>query len=352
MIDVINDPSILEEVLDEAFELRQDLEQCLLALETNPEDLDSVHRAFRCVHSIKGNCGMLGLDAISEFTHELESVLDRLRKEEIEFTRTTCDLLLAGADVLEGLLVSTRDQQPVPAERNQVLLRLREFLAGVVPMATAPAEPVQRIEDKVAQGLDDLNAECLKECLDESFENLELMERELCVLDQDSANQQSLGNVFRTIHTIAGMSGCFNLGKLRKLASAGESLLDQMRDGSRRVDGECLRTLRNLAEGLHHILTCVQKTGGEGAVNYDQLCERLQALEQPVATSPQPENLQTEPSPSTSLVSEAVASRPAENNIRVNVQLLDKLMNLVRELVLTRNQFSTLASSLRGRAGR
>ena len=80
MIDVINDPSILEEVLDEAFELRQDLEQCLLALETNPEDLDSVHRAFRCVHSIKGNCGMLGLDAISEFTHEMESVLDRLRE--------------------------------------------------------------------------------------------------------------------------------------------------------------------------------------------------------------------------------------------------------------------------------
>ena len=108
MIDLINDPSILEEVLDEAFELRQDLEQCLLVLESNPEDLDSVHRAFRCVHSIKGNCGMLGLDAISEFTHELESVLDRLRKEEIEFTRTTCDLLLAGADVLEGLLAHER----------------------------------------------------------------------------------------------------------------------------------------------------------------------------------------------------------------------------------------------------
>lgn len=346
MIDVINDPSILEEVLDEAFELRQDLEQCLLALETNPEDLDSVHRAFRCVHSIKGNCGMLGLDAISEFTHEMESVLDRLRKEEIEFTRTTCDLLLAGADVLEGLLASTRDKQPVPAERDQVLIRLREFLAGVAAKPSISTEPVQRIEDKVAQDLEDLNAECLKECLDESFENLELMEQELCVLDNDSANQQSLGNVFRTVHTIAGMSGCFNLGKLRKVASAGESLLDQMRDGLRRVDRESLGALRTLVEGLRDILTCVQKTGSEGAVNFDHLCERLQALEKPVATSPQPENLRIEQSPPASLVSESVAVRPVENNIRVNVQLLDKLMNLVRELVLTRNQFSTLAGSL------
>lgn len=102
MLDMINDPSLLEEILDEAFELRQELEQCLLVLETNPEDLDCVHRAFRCVHSIKGNCGMLGLDAITQFTHALESVLDRLRKDEIEFTRETCDVLLASADALGG----------------------------------------------------------------------------------------------------------------------------------------------------------------------------------------------------------------------------------------------------------
>lgn len=346
MLDVISDPSILEEVLDEAFELRQDLEQCLLALETNPADLDSVHRAFRCVHSIKGNCGMLGLDAISEFTHELESVFDRLRKEEIEFTRTTCDLLLASADVLGGLLASIRDKQPVPAERDQVLIRLREFLAGVIPMASARVEPVQRIEDKVLAGLDGLDAECLNECLSESYENLELMESELCVLEKDLSNLKSLGNVFRTIHTIAGMAGCFNFGKLRKLASAGESLLDEMRDGSRRLDSEGIRALRELAKSLVDLLDCVQKTGSEGTGSIDPLCERLHALEQPVTTSPQPENLRTEQSPPNPLVSEVVAPRPAENNIRVNIQLLDKLMNLVRELVLTRNQFSTLASSL------
>ena len=351
MIDMINDPSLLEEILDEAFELRQELEQCLLVLETNPEDLDCVHRAFRCVHSIKGNCGMLGLDAITQFTHALESVLDRLRKEEIEFTRETCDVLLASADVLGGLLAATRDKLPVPAECDQVLVRLQVFLDGGEVKAPAPTEPVQRIEDKVAQELDDLNAECLRECLDESFENLDRMERELAVLERDRMNLKSLGNVFRTIHTIAGMSGCLNLEKVRKLASAGEGLLDPMRDGTRPLDSESLGAVRILGDALREILNCVQKTGNEGSANYDQLRERLQSLEQSTTSTPQPKStpiaeLQAAEPQSAPTVVDSAAFRATDNNIRVNVQLLDKLMNLVRELVLTRNQFSLLASSL------
>lgn len=149
---------------------------------------------------------------------------------------------------------------------------------------------MQRIEDKVVQDIDDLNAECLKECLDESFENLELMERELAVLEKDRLNSKSLGNVFRTIHTIAGISGCFNLEKLRKLASAGEGLLDQMRDGARPMDPESLAAVRMLGDSLREILNCVQKTGSEGAANYDQLRERLQTLEQSTTSTPAPKN--------------------------------------------------------------
>ncbi len=131
------------------------------------------------------------------------------------------------------------------------------------------------------------------------------------------------------------MAGCFNFGKLRKLASTGESLLDEMRDGSRRLDSEGIRALRELAKSLVDLLDCIQKTGREGTGSIDPLCERLHALEQPRTDNPQPENLRTEQSSPSPLLSEAVAPRPVENNIRVNVQLLDKLMNLVRELVLT-----------------
>ncbi len=120
MDDLYRDPSLIEGFFEEAHELLQDLEQCLLALEATPGDPEVLNRAFRSAHTIKGNSGMLGFEEITQFTHALEEVLDRLRKGRLASSRAM-DTLLASVDVLKGLLASARGEGAPPKGRDQIL---------------------------------------------------------------------------------------------------------------------------------------------------------------------------------------------------------------------------------------
>jgi two-component system chemotaxis sensor kinase CheA len=106
------------------------IESSLLTLEERSGDRDVLDAIFRAAHSVKGGSGIFGLTAIGEFTHALESVLDRLREGEIACSRDLVDLLLQANDVLRGLLASARTGVPEPGERDAVLVSLGEVLKG------------------------------------------------------------------------------------------------------------------------------------------------------------------------------------------------------------------------------
>ena len=65
---------------DEAREMLQGIEDGLLSLQSNPQDQEIVHSLFRSAHTIKGTSGIFSLDRVVKFTHQVESVLDRVRK--------------------------------------------------------------------------------------------------------------------------------------------------------------------------------------------------------------------------------------------------------------------------------
>jgi two-component system chemotaxis sensor kinase CheA len=91
---------------EEAYELLAELESALLELEENPDDLEMVGRTFRAMHTIKGSGAMFGFTDIAEFTHDVETVFDKVRgglmsvnRELIDSTLKSCDLIRA---MLEG----------------------------------------------------------------------------------------------------------------------------------------------------------------------------------------------------------------------------------------------------------
>lgn len=84
------------------------LEEGLLQLEQQPGDLDLLNRIFRAAHSIKGNAGMFGFTAVGEFTHKMENILDALRNGQMAVTKPLIDLLLEATDGLKGLLEAAR----------------------------------------------------------------------------------------------------------------------------------------------------------------------------------------------------------------------------------------------------
>ena len=117
----------LDVFLEEANEHVESMEGALLELESSSDTAELLNTVFRAAHSIKGTSATLGLHTVAEFTHELESLLDRMRDGQVDATSDVTELLLESADVLTGLLSSTRDETPEPENLTAVLTRLKDL---------------------------------------------------------------------------------------------------------------------------------------------------------------------------------------------------------------------------------
>jgi two-component system, chemotaxis family, sensor kinase CheA len=115
------------------------MEEGLLQLERRPDDLDLINRIFRAAHSIKGNSGMFKLTAITEFTHLLENLLDQLRTGQRELTKPVIDVLLESTDGLKHLIEAAKTGE---AHDEGRIATLRARLTGGAGHAEAPAVAV------------------------------------------------------------------------------------------------------------------------------------------------------------------------------------------------------------------
>ena len=106
---------------EEAGEHLAIVEEGLLALEQHPEDLDLLNKIFRSAHSIKGTSGMFGFAAVAQFTHKMETLLDLLRSGQRVVTPQFADLLLKSTDCLKTLIEAAKTGSPVDDETVQRL---------------------------------------------------------------------------------------------------------------------------------------------------------------------------------------------------------------------------------------
>ena len=131
-----------EGFLEEAQDNLRQFEQGLLAMEQDPGDAEAVNSAFRAAHTIKGGAGLFGFQAVVGFTHEVESVLDRMRDGLLAVTEPGMALLLQGRDQMERLVHAVRDGTEGNAELEAISQRLGEQLRqlrGGSAGAAAPA---------------------------------------------------------------------------------------------------------------------------------------------------------------------------------------------------------------------
>ncbi|MGE0468463.1 MAG: chemotaxis protein CheW [Nitrospira sp.] len=110
-----------EAFFEEAAEHLAVVEEGLLKLEQNPNDLDLLNQIFRSAHSIKGTSGMFGFTDIAQFTHKMETLLDLLRNGQKVVTPQVVDLLLRSTDCLKSLVEAAKSGSPIDAETVQRL---------------------------------------------------------------------------------------------------------------------------------------------------------------------------------------------------------------------------------------
>ena len=187
-----------------------------------------------------------------------------------------------------------------------------------------------------------------KEFVVESNENLDQLEIDLMALEGNPSSRETLASIFRTVHTIKGAAGFMRLPKLEALAHSGESLLSRLRDGVLVINPVITSALLALADCIRQMLTHIEHTGTEGDTDGTPIVEQLARVGEGAgqARSQQPDpNLPTETSTLVQL-DPSEGSRPVQSNsnVRVSVEHLDKLMNLVGELVLARNEIVQLGA--------
>ncbi len=110
-----------EAFFEEAAEHLATVEEGLLALEQHPDDLDLLGKIFRSAHSIKGTSGMFGFNAVAQFTHKMETLLDRLRNGQSRVTPQIADLLLKATDCLKTMIDAAKTGSPADEEMAQRL---------------------------------------------------------------------------------------------------------------------------------------------------------------------------------------------------------------------------------------
>jgi two-component system, chemotaxis family, sensor kinase CheA len=178
-----------------------------------------------------------------------------------------------------------------------------------------------------------------KEFLAESQEGLDRMEACLTELETRPEDDGLVDEIFRCVHTVKGTTGFLGFERLEKLAHAGESLLASLRDGRVRVTKELISGLLRLVDGLRTILALIEKTGGEGTRFCDDDGTLIVELSGLHGQAPSGAGARR-PMPETVSAATAVRSvaRLGDQTLRIDVSVLNRMMNLVGELVLTRNQ--------------
>ena len=113
---------------EESSELLADMETCLLRLDVNSPDLEDLNAIFRAAHSIKGGAGTFGFTDMTEMTHMLETLLDKLRKGELEVRSEMVDAFLRAGDIIKGQLAGHRGEgQADPAAAAAVCEELKRL---------------------------------------------------------------------------------------------------------------------------------------------------------------------------------------------------------------------------------
>ena len=375
---------ILQEFLAESREGLDQLDLDFITLEQNPSDAGTLASVFRTIHTVKGTSGFLGFATLEKVTHIGENLLGKLRNKDFELDERKTSLLLEMVDVvreqLDMISATGSDGGDYQSLIDRMELEVSGTATGDLPIS-APADvpvltPAAVKEDDdddtsevpVVVELDEEMKDVLKDFLQESFENLDRVDSELIELEERPDNRDLLSSIFRSMHTIKGTCGFFGFDKLEKVTHIGENLLVKLRDGEYSMNEQIATGLLAMVDAVRAMLHEISAHGHDGSKRYKKLIELLselkdngsvgseEALEgirasgpsdkpvtpEPVeiqAIVPDPASDKADPAPAEVKAREVqVPAAVVEASIRVDVPVLDSLMNLVGELVLARNQ--------------
>ena len=300
--------SYREIFLSESQEYLKNISNCLVKLENKPDDLGSLNEIFRCTHTLKGMSATMGFEKIAQLSHLMEDLLDELRSQKKAVTSNIIDSLLSSTDILEQLIQDVRLKQDSNIDISSYLESLKKFLSE----EAVPPEEKITLSDIDGIGLNETEQNRFKQAREKGLNvfKLKILIARNCAMKEARAFLL-LTHLKRMGEVIQSVPGLEDLKREQQMEQPFISAIFSTKE-----DREAVRRgLLNLSEIEEVIIAAAE----------------IPPLE--AKAKPQPQ----EPS----------AYIKKIQSMRIPVQRLDRIMNLMGELTIAKIQLVQMVESLK-----
>jgi two-component system chemotaxis sensor kinase CheA len=367
---------IINDFVQEALELLDTLSENFIELEKNPEDKELLNTIFRAAHTIKGSAGFLGFQNLVELAHSAENILNRLRQGEIKLTSDMMDYLLKTMDILTLMIRNINDTGEEGDFDNAEIINKLNMLAlneGGAGNAAAAAEQNTGADAHVQEQQNKEKAK-KKENPDDKDNKIEETKLEETLNPTNKANNEkhpkrkvrNLGDILLEDNLMSSDELSQILKEKEKEEKKEESIEIEfisnetnterttgVKEDSNEEEEKTLE-IETYSDADIKEENIINKTNNHEDLNKTV---KLTDTEKQIPHAP-PSSIPAEtkkPASAAPVLSNIVPPQPqmhpaasvsAETTIRVDVERLDNVMNLVGELVLSRNRIFNIASKL------
>lgn len=338
----------LEIFIDESSEHLQSISDGVMVLEKEPDNQDTINEIFRAAHSLKGMAGTMGYKRMQNLTHDMENVFSEVRNGNISVTSDMCDVLFQCMDALESYVDNIRNNQDEGTEDNEDIIKaLNAFIEGIggdgkkeakkeeSKAEEAKEEPKQeeakadKSDNNQLEGLTlaDFERSAVNEALEKNISvfNIKVEVEESCVLKAARAFL-----VFKNLE-----------GHCEVIKS--EPTTQDIEDERFEFEFRLLITTEEEIDSIVSIIKSVSEIKDATPIQVtDKLDEEEEKPEEKPKEEKKPATKETKPAPKEE--KKPAAKEPAKgggkavsHTVRVDIEKLDVLMNLVSELIIAKN---------------
>lgn len=318
----------MEMFLDESREHLQSLNDGLLSLENDPEDLSVLNEIFRNAHTLKGMSATMGYTKTAELTHDMENLLDMLRKEQLKVSEEVIDTIFKCVDALQEMIENIGNGESEDLVDVSDLIRMVNAIAKGEPVGAAPAAGEAKAEDAAAAPA--------------AGGGLELNDTDITVL-QEAKNSGLLAYwvhvevastcLLKSARSYMVMNVLDELGDVIKSVPPAEDLEQEKFDHSFDVCIVTSAEAKKIEEGVSAIseIDSVKVTEVE--------LDKAKPAEEPAKAAPAAAPAAAKPATAPAHKDDKhngkhdKKAHVAGQSVRVDIEKLDTLMNLVGELV-------------------
>ena len=321
----------LEIFIDETKEHLQSLNEQLLIIEKEPENTDTINEIFRAAHSLKGMAGTMGYKRMQKLTHQMENVFSEIRNGKMKVTPNLVDVLFQCLDALESYLDLIQDSADEGNNDNEPILRqLESILNGgaaeskPVEVQAAPTTESKNSGEKKKKYKNFVFADFERHAISEAFEKklnvytITVYVDESCLLKAARAFL-----VFKNLESV---------GEVIKSDPPAQDIEDERFDFDFSI---CIIS----KESLEKVIDVIKNV----SEIKDAIGEKLEKLEQEKTAVSATENKKEEkkddnhPAAGKGGVAKTSGKPIVNRSVRVDIEKLDVLMNLVSELIIAKN---------------